>query len=137
MPMLRRSGWLVPVAIAGIAAVLGVLALHRPLSTVPAPSTQKVGSEGRPKQSQGPRFAVPTPVGAAEIRQGYRLGGDERAPGMARSPVGIGVLESVWSVFRWFLVIATLGGLALAASRLQARSARRMQRVLVTPGRSS
>jgi hypothetical protein len=141
MGALRRIGWLAPVAIALAAAAFGALALHRPLSSIPT----ETASQAAPRpagagRTDGSRFAVPTPVGAARLEGEYRPRSDGGRPagGLGSGTAGLGrALGAVWSVGRWLLLLAAAVAIALGASRFHARRARTMQRILITPGRSS
>ena len=141
MGALRRIGWLAPVAIALAAAAFGAVSLHRPLSSIPTETASQAAH--RPAgagRNDGSRFAVPTPVGAARLESVYRPRSDGGRPagGLGSGTAGLGrALGAVWSVGRWLLLLAAAVAIALGASRLRARRARTMQRILITPGRSS
>ncbi len=141
MGALRRTGWLAPAAIALAAAVFGVLALHRPLSTAPVePGRQAAPHAAGAGKAPGSRFAVPTPVGAARLEGGSPQGSKMRGPADKIGPgsAGLGrVLGAAWSIGRWLLLLTAIATLGVCASRLHARRTRTMQRVLITPGRSS
>jgi len=140
MGAMRRSGWLVPVIIAFAVAALGVMALHRPLSSVPVPPDRQARSAAEAGRDPGARFAQPAPIGAARLDDlgpsGARGTGEagEIGPGSARFAQA---LRAAWSLVRWpfLLVFATV--LAISANRMIERRRRSMQRFLLTPGRSS
>jgi hypothetical protein len=133
MGALRRPGWLVPITVALAAAVVAVFILHRPLSAVPR-------GPGRPDAGKvsGLHFAVPTRVGAAKL-EGF---GSRRRDGSG-DWIGLGsprigrALGAVWSIFIWLLLSVLIAASAICASRIHARRTRTMQRLLITPGRSS
>lgn len=141
MGALRQVGWLVPVAVAAVAAVLGVLALHHPLSTLPANPGRRVAPQAAgANKAGGARFAVPTPVGAANLEGVGPRGSGGKAPANAIGPGAAGLgrsLGTAWSIACWILFLATIAILGLCASRLHARRTRTMQRILIKPGRSS
>lgn len=80
MEALRRMGWLVAVAIAFAAVVLGVLALHQPLSSIPV-------SDGAARL-EGPSQVVRTTAseGGEVARALLKLGDSGEQPG--RSSAG-------------------------------------------------
>jgi hypothetical protein len=139
MGALRRAGWIAPLCAAAAAAALAVLALHRPLSSIPA-DRHSQASAAAAQTAPGAKFARPAPIGAASLGgAGTPAPRKQLAPG--ESTTGSGsiatLMGAVWSVLRW-LLLAALGVVALlSGSRLRARRARTMQRVLITPGRSS
>lgn len=132
--MLGRATWLIAVVLAAVAAVAGVLALHRPLSTIP----HNGGRDAVQTAKGSKHLAVPTPVGAADLEG--RPGSwdkDEWLQSVNQLPSSQGPLSALWEVARWGLLCIGLCGAALVASRFHARRTRQMQRVLLTPGRSS
>lgn len=141
MGALRRTGWIAPVAIALAAAAFGVVALHRPLSSVPVhPGTHASPLAADAGKGPGARFAVPTPVGAANLEGEGSRGSKRRDPAdeIGSRSAGLGrALAAAWSIGRWLLLVALIATLATCTNRLQARRTRTMQRVLITPGRSS
>ena len=139
MGAMRWSGWLVPVVIAFAVAALGVMALHRPLSNVPAPDHQaRVAAEA--SRDPGARFAQPAPIGAARLddlgpsRARGTGGADDIGPGLARFAQALG---AAWSLFCWPILLVLAAALAICANRMIERRGRSMQRFLITPGRSS
>ena len=135
-----RQAWLLAAGLVALtAAVLGVLNLHRPLSTIP-PQDRQIPTAGVAQPAPGAKFARPAPFGAASLK-----GVDPRNPGDrdltrglgSRSTAIGGALGTLWSAL-WRLTLVALSVAALlGATRLHARRNRAMQRVLVTPGRSS
>jgi len=141
MAALRQAGLVVAALVALAAIVAGALNLHRPFSSLPHESAAQVRTRLEAEPSAiAPRFAVPTEVGAARIGQRgtppWRRQGVDGGLGSPLSGVG-SVLATVWSAVLWSLFLGVLALTVLGASRLHARRSRTMQRVLVTPGRSS
>ncbi|MBS1895428.1 MAG: replication-relaxation family protein [Actinobacteria bacterium] len=127
-----RNAWLaMAAAVAVVALIVGLLSLHRPLSSVPA-------DHGAAASATAPRarFARPAPIGAAGLGDAGR---NERtaSPRLDAPPPAGDLLGVAWSVLRWPLLAAGLAACAILAARTRARRERIMQRVLIIPGRSS
>lgn len=133
MGALRPVGWLVPVAVAIAAAAIGLMGLHHPLAGVPVETRKDAASRATSAHSeQWGEASVGADSdsnlrGAAEPTREIR-----RATGNVN-----GALGAAWGYVRWLLLMAVLAVLGLGATRLRARRNRTMQRVLITPGRSS
>jgi hypothetical protein len=121
MDILSRGGWLAVGMAAVVIAVLGAMALHRPLSSVPvhhgAAAAPAITGEG-PKTSEVGEPRPPSVSDGGLANLAHRVGG-------------------AWSLARWPVVIVVLGLLVIGANRMLERRSRSMQRFLVTPGRSS
>jgi hypothetical protein len=140
MGALRRAGWAAPVAAAFAAAALGVIALHRPLSSVPAQGEREAPAPAAVRPAPGAKFARPAPIGAASLDEvGSPSSGKQAPPGDVGQGSGAiaSALAAIWSVLRWLLLASLCAVSVLGASRLRARRGRAMRRVLITPGRSS
>lgn len=126
MAALRPGVWLLCVGVALLAAVLGVLTLHGPIPGAgpAAPGPRRSSAEAT---AGGLRFR-------ASAEHAARRHGDQRS---LRSPSLRGPIAAVWPIVRLAFFAAVLLGLGLVASRLHSRRGRTMERVLVTPGRSS
>ncbi len=140
MGLLRRLGWAVPLVTAVAAAATGALSLHRPLSTIPAHGERQPPMADTTQSVPGAKFTRPAPIGAASLDGLGAAAARKRVPAGDRGPgsEAIGsVLGALWSVLRWLLLAALCIFVPLGGNRLRARRARTMQRVLITPGRSS
>jgi hypothetical protein len=131
----RLTG-LVVAALAALAAiVLGLLTLHRPFSELPPAPAARTAREGE-RGPTAPRFAAPAPVGAARL--GSPGGSDSGKTGLGSPLAGLGAtLAAVGSALLGLLLAGGALAVGVGASRLRARRSRAMQRVLITPGRSS
>lgn len=140
MGILGRSGWLAVGAVTLALAALGVTMLHRPLSSTPVPPDGWAATGVKVKKDPGARFARPAPIGVARLDdsdpggaggagQAYDIGG-----GSARFSQA---LRAAWSLVRWPLLLVLATVLAIGVNRMIERRRRRMQRFLITPGRSS
>jgi hypothetical protein len=128
---------LLTAAVAVLAVVLAIAGMHR-FGSAPSVGDTQLG-QPRVQRAAGARFATPAPLGAAALggETDPRHGGGARSPATGNVPDIAGALGAVWSVARWCL-LAFIGMLGLlAVNRVRARGARVMQRVLITPGRSS
>jgi len=139
MDALPRAGWLGVLAVALLVAVLGVMALHRPLSTVPSTPARGLGAD-RATRDPGAHFAQPAPVGAARLG-GIGPHGSRRQGKAGEIDTGLGgvghALEVASSILCWLLLLLAVAASAICANRASERRRRTMQRLLVTPGRSS
>lgn len=136
-----RSSLLLSLVVAAVAVVVGVLSLHRPLSSIPAqPEARSSAVDSAAPRAPGARFAKPAPLGAASL-EGAPPPVHDSEPADRRIGGGFGAiagaLGALWPALRWLLLVILATGLLLGASRLRARRARTMQRLLITPGRSS
>jgi hypothetical protein len=140
MGALRRAGWAAPLVAALAAATFGVIALHRPLSGVPAQGEREAPATAVAQSAPAAKFARPAPIGAASLDEvGSPPSGKQAQPGdVGRGSGAIAsALTTIWSVLRWLLLAGLCAVALLGGSRLKARRGRAMQRVLITPGRSS
>ncbi|HEX7244029.1 MAG TPA: replication-relaxation family protein [Solirubrobacterales bacterium] len=135
MDMLRRLGWLGVGGVALVAIVASVVTAHRPFSTLPEAGRRDRSGALHAVKAPGARFTNPAPIGSAKSDDTRQWGGGvHSAPGAGALGSAIGTL---WSSLRWVLLATLLAGTGLGASRLHARRTRTMQRLLITPGRSS
>jgi hypothetical protein len=127
-----RNVWLaIAATVAAVTLIVGLLGLNRPLSSLPADRGTATSAPAR-----GARFARPAPVGAAGLGE---AGSSDRTatPKVGAPRPTADVLGVAWSVLRWLLLALALAAFAIVAARTRARRRRIMQRVLITPGRSS
>jgi len=133
----RGASLVLALVAAVVAIVAAALTLHRPLSAVPGQTSARAGAAGSSApRAPGARFAEPAPLGAAGLNGVGPRGGATVAPAGNR-PSGAVALTTIWSVLRTIFLVAACALALVMAGRLRVRRRRRMQRLLVTPGRSS
>src|SRR6185295_12042554 len=94
MGALRRMGWVAPLCAAVAAAALAVLALHRPLSSVP-PDGHSQAATPAARPVPGAKFARPAPIGAASL-DGVRASPSHQRAAPGVSDTGSRAIGSVF-----------------------------------------
>lgn len=124
---------MVAAALGGVVLIVALLALHRPLASVPAARTAvPAAAPRRGRARRGARATRPGAAGAAvRVATGPSATHTARRRPSPKEPGGGGHAKPC------ALLLIAVVLIGLGASRARARRARVMQRVLITPGRSS
>lgn len=127
MSSLRHLPLVIAPVVAAVALIAGILTYNGPPSSAGPVSDKAV---------PGARFASPAPLGSASPR----VSGAPDAPRLpaSRGSSELGALAAaLWTGICWATVVGLCAGALIGGNRLRARRNRTMQRVMITPGRSS
>lgn len=127
MNALRHLALVVAPVVAAVALLAGIFTYNGP------PSSAGPGSD---KPVPGARFSSPARLGVASLQPH----GAPDAPLVPanRTSAELGVLASaLWTGICWATALSLCAGALIAGNRFRARRSRAMQRVMITPGRSS
>ena len=126
------------IAAALAAVLLAVLAIHRPFLAAQAEQVQRSEPHALVRRTAAPRIHLDR-IGQAGLRG---VGSEVGRPGGSEALVSGSdsvrrAVDASLAFMRWLVLLMAVGCACLVGSRARARRRRSMQRVLLTPGRSS